>query len=82
MGAKIEDRERKAAKERQKDHGGTAPGKSKNTSEKFTGVKKGDARDKIAKAVGNVSGVTYERAKKVTPVDIIADRYVMKRPRF
>ena len=44
----------KAAKERQKEHGGTAPGKQKNTSGKLTGSD-GDARDAAGKALG-VSG--------------------------
>ena len=50
----------KAAKERQKDHGGTAPGKGKNTSGKLTGSD-GDARDAAGKALG-VSGRSVDFA--------------------
>jgi len=65
MVADMDEAEREAAKNRQRKHGGTAPGKPKNTSEKFTQVSSGKARDKIANAVGSISGVTYERAKTV-----------------
>lgn len=39
------------AKERQKEHGGTAPGKEKNTSGNVAGSEAGDARDKAAAQV-------------------------------
>jgi hypothetical protein len=63
LGAEIEELERKAAKERQRHHGGTAPGKTKNTSGNLPEVS-GDTRDKTAEAVG-MSGRTYEKAKAV-----------------
>jgi hypothetical protein len=59
------------AKERQKEHGGAAPGKEKNTSGKFPKVSKGQTRDKVAEGVGvsprNLSKMHEERivARKV-----------------
>jgi hypothetical protein len=53
----------KRAKDRQKEHGGTAPGKPKNTSGKTTGSVQ-DARDEAGKAVG-VSGSLIDRARTV-----------------
>ena len=50
-----------AAKERQKQHGNTAPGKGKNTSGKLAGS---DSRDAAGKAVG-VSGTSVDYATKV-----------------
>jgi len=47
----IEARKRVKAKERQQQHGGTAPGK-KNTGGKLPQVSKGKTRDKVAAAVG------------------------------
>jgi ParB family chromosome partitioning protein len=59
----LEPYEKKAAKQRQEEHGGTAPGK-KNTVENFTTVK-ARAADKVAEAVG-MSRPTLEKAKAVT----------------
>ena len=42
--------ERQAAKDRQREHGGTAPGKAKNTSAKFAPVLSGKSRAKVARA--------------------------------
>lgn len=65
LGEALEELERRKAKERQKAHGGTAPGKSKNTSGNLPEVRSnGDTRDKVAEAVG-MSGKTYEKAKAV-----------------
>ena len=50
MAAALEPFERAAAAERQKSHGGTAPGR--NTGGNFTPVSTGKARDKVADAVG------------------------------
>jgi SAM-dependent methyltransferase len=58
----MEDQETEAAKERQRDHGGTAPGKP-NTPGNFPGVT-GRARDVIAARVG-MSGRTLEKALAV-----------------
>ncbi len=52
----------RAAKERQKEHGGTAPGK-KTLPVNLPEVK-GDARDQVAKAFG-ISGRTVDFARKV-----------------
>ena len=52
------------AKERQKSHGGTAPGKTKDTPGNVTGSVSVDARDEAGKAVG-VSGSLIDRARKV-----------------
>jgi len=64
LGKRIEAIEKPEAKRRQKDHGGTAPGKPLNTSGKLPEVKKGDTRDKVAAAVG-ISGKTYDKIKQV-----------------
>ena len=48
-----------AAKERQKAHADTAPGKAKNTPGKFTGSVNSDARDAAGKALG-VSGKSVD----------------------
>lgn len=50
MGRAIEPLESAAARERQQDHAGTAPGKTKNTSENFTEVMNGRALDRVAAA--------------------------------
>ena len=63
MGKALEPLAKKEAKSRQAHHARTAPGRSKNTSEKFTGVS-GESRDQVAAAVG-MSGPTYEKAKAV-----------------
>lgn len=62
IGARLEPLEREAAKARQKEHGGTAPGR--NTCENFTQVNEGKSLDKVAAAVG-MSRPTYEAAKTV-----------------
>jgi N6-adenosine-specific RNA methylase IME4/ParB-like chromosome segregation protein Spo0J len=64
LGSTINALMRKAAKERQKTHGNTAPGRAKNTPGKLPEVITGDTRDKIGAAVG-LSGRTYEKAKAV-----------------
>ena len=60
----VEAYERKAAKERQKEHGRTAPGKSKNTSAKLAQVNSGKSREKVAKAAGT-GRTTLARARAV-----------------
>lgn len=62
LGRDLEKLERPEAKERQKKHGGTAPGR-KNTSGKFPEVS-GQTRDKVGAAVG-INGKTYSKAKFV-----------------
>jgi len=52
VGQALEAIERPAAKQRQRDHGGTAPGRRKNTSGTWPEVSTGDTRDKVAAAVG------------------------------
>ena len=65
VGAAVEAIESKAAKERQRKHGGTSPGRSKNTSGKLPEVKGGHrTRTRVAKAVG-MRDRTYEKAKAV-----------------
>ena len=64
MGAKLEALEKPKAAERKADHGGTAPGKTANTSGNFPEVSKGETRDKVAAALG-VSGRTYDKIKTV-----------------
>jgi|CXWL01.1.fsa_nt_gi hypothetical protein len=61
MGLAIEAIERPKAKERQKEHGKTAPGRNKNTGGKLPPVKE-KTRDAVGSALG-MSGKTYERAK-------------------
>jgi site-specific DNA-methyltransferase (adenine-specific) len=66
IGLAFEKMEKEKAKER-KAHGLTAPGKSKNASEKFTEAfekEKGEALEKVARIVG-WSRPTYEEAKAV-----------------
>ena len=63
-GAAVEAIESKAAKERQRGHGGTAPGRPKNTSRNLRQVKAGRTSAKVAKAVG-MKARTYEKAKAV-----------------
>jgi hypothetical protein len=46
----------KLAKERQRNHGNTAPGKEKNTCGKTSTGDSGQSRDQAGKAVGGVSG--------------------------
>lgn len=65
LGQAIEALERPQAKQRQCEHGGTAPGRKKNNSGKLPGVSSGGrTRDKVALAVG-MSGRTYEKTKAV-----------------
>lgn len=52
------------AKERQKEHAGTAPGKSKTLRETLPEVKKGQARDKAGETLG-VSGKLVADAQKI-----------------
>ena len=63
----IEEMEAAKAKERQREHGKTAPGKAKDTSEKFTEViskPNGEAKTKAAAAVG-MSRPTLAKAQAV-----------------
>lgn len=63
----IEEREREAARERQRAHGGTAPGKAANTPGKFpevTGEPSGRAADKVGAAVG-MDRKTLQKAEAV-----------------
>lgn len=54
------------AKERQRHHGGTAPGKPKDTSDPRNGsVDHRESRAVIAEVAGFGSAATYERAKKL-----------------
>lgn len=63
VGARAREYYDREAKERQKSHSGTAPGKGKNTSGNSTGSV-GDARDLAGKSVG-VGGSLIDRATKV-----------------
>jgi ParB family chromosome partitioning protein len=63
IGKALEELERKKAKERQKKHGGTAPGRKGDTGGNLPPVK-GKTRDKVAEVVG-MSPRTYEKAKAV-----------------
>ena len=65
IGAALEPLEQKAAKERQREHGKTAPGRKKNTGGKLPQVKD-KTRDSVARKLG-MSGKTYEKAKAVAP---------------
>jgi|SRR5690348_6746595 len=56
----LEPRERDAAKERQREHGGTAPGRH-HTVEKFSGVNGGRALDRIARVVGKHRTAHHDR---------------------
>jgi protein gp37 len=58
FGLAWQEHEKRAAKERQKEHGGTAPGRPKNTPGNVTGSV--DARDKIGERVG-VSGKSVDK---------------------
>ena len=65
LGERLEPIEAELAKQRQKEHGGTAPGRKNtgghlNTSDSDTGK----ARDLIARKVG-LSPTTYQRAKTI-----------------
>ncbi len=64
IGEALEELEKPKAKGRQRAHGGTAPGKPKNTAGKMPEVSAGRTRDKVADAVG-MSGRTYQKAKEV-----------------
>ena len=63
LGLDLEAIERPKAKERKREHGGTAPGRKRNTGGKFPPVKQ-KTRDAVGAAVG-LSGKSYERAKAV-----------------
>ena len=60
---KLREKYEKDAKERQKEHGSTAPGKPKNTSGQLSLSVSGRSRDQIAEAFG-VSGKTVDRVRK------------------
>jgi 16S rRNA G966 N2-methylase RsmD len=64
IGEALEPLERQAAKERQAQHGNTAPGRKSNTLENFSEVKNNRALDKVASAVG-MSRPTYQKAKEI-----------------
>ena len=64
LGVDVEPHFAKEAKERQREHGGTAPGKRKNTSRQVAPSVPEKSYDKAAKAVG-ASGRSVSRAKKV-----------------
>jgi hypothetical protein len=67
VGQRMEVLVKREAKERQRDHGGTAPGKTKadNTSGTVPEVsERGETRDIVGQAVG-MAGRTYQRAKTV-----------------
>jgi len=71
IGQALEPVERAAAKERQREHGNTAPGQISNTPENFTGV----SLDRVAQAVG-MSRPTYEKIGAVVESgddDLIAE---------
>ena len=68
MALKAEQLYAEEAKERQKEHGGTAPGKSKNTGGKSATSDEGKARDKAAKATG-ASPRSVSNAKAIDKVD-------------
>lgn len=63
IGAKAQSY-RDAAKKRQEEHGGTAPGRRKNTSGHVAGTDPGESRDQAGAAVG-VSGRSIQRVKYV-----------------
>lgn len=63
VGAAVEAIESRAAKERQREHGETAPGRRRDTGGKLPQLK-GKTRDKVAAAVG-MKARTYEKAKAV-----------------
>jgi len=56
--------EKRLAKDRQKKHGGTAPGRKKNTSADISQSVKGRANDRVSTAVG-MKRDTYEKARKI-----------------
>jgi len=62
IGEKLEPMERKAAKERQREHGNTAPGRPANTSSNLDEVLRADQR--VAEAVG-MRKDTYRKAKEI-----------------
>jgi hypothetical protein len=64
IGLEAEKLYAESAKERQRIHGGTAPGKEKNTSGTGAGSVNGDARDQAAIAVG-VGSRSISSAKRV-----------------
>lgn len=64
IAARVKPMFEKEARERQREHGGTAPGKSKNTSGNIAGSVQGDSRDKAASVV-RVSGRSVSAAERV-----------------
>lgn len=66
--------EKAKAKQRQKEHGGTAPGKTKDTGGKITTSDKGKSRDKVAEQLG-VSGKT---CLKLADMHVCPSVYVEK----
>jgi hypothetical protein len=56
--------EKKLAKERQREHGGTAPGRKLNTGAKLAQVSRGKTRDKVARYVG-MGRTNLKTAKEV-----------------
>lgn len=64
MGRRLEALEKPKAKQRQQQHGKTAPGRSKDTSGNLPELSDGQTRDKVAEALG-VGARTYEKAKAV-----------------
>jgi len=63
VGGALEAIEKPKAKERKREHGGTAPGRKRNTGGKLPPVKQ-KTRDAVGAAVG-LSGKSYERGKAV-----------------
>lgn len=64
VGARAREIYDREAKDRQKAHGGTAPGKSKTLPANLPEVKSGDSRDAVGKAIG-VSGKSIDHATRV-----------------
>jgi len=64
LGTQYEEIEKVKAKQRQKEHGGTAPGKEKDTSGNISQSDTGRARDKVGEKIG-VSGKLYDMGKTV-----------------
>lgn len=62
--ARARDLYAKQAKERQKEHGGSAPGKSKNTSQQMMPSDSGKASEAVGRVFG-VSGGSVDRARRV-----------------
>ena len=69
----MEAKEREGAKERQREHGGTAPGRN-TCGHLTTSAEAGKTRDMLAKKAGLGSGMTMRRVKKVVESGIPADQ--------